>query len=681
MPSPWVPTTLDQSTWGRERVLIDGVDLTFLRGVRTIVEDWSHADPFGPLDANIYFPQATGHEVVGAGDLAPIRTGHSVEIQKIRPDGTIDPQDCFQGFIDSLAEGRSETQYWIKAACRGFIYQADLSVQRPDEAFANSEDEDTITSAVAEALASVIGRRYYWPETVGGPSDRTTRKQGSLSQTTLNFVSELLAESWDTDGNKWTCLDKPRVNRRPQLVKVDRTTEHYTISFGARGLSFDPQRDLTGGANVIFGSGITPDGGAWSNYYLPDYHPDTTPVFPLDPGDDFTPGGSDTGFQVFSDKMRESGYRGMTSQDTYLSGDEDDVKSFQNRAAITVDGIVGRQTWDALFEPGSNSGTLSNGIFLPLAADLRTQPYLYNGRGQVIGDNPDYDPTFMRTEKWINYGADTTKGAATYSARAEMSFVHDGGFYGEMTLRTNPEECHRFDMRAGRNIRVKHFQGTEGMLFHITMVRVNRVDGSVALTVDSRARDYMTVTAIVQDEKESQTSVARGILQRPRSSTTALDTHVVFDAESPAGIVPRHQVQGGFWTVIPILFGQWGQIVQTLYAASPATEFWVGVFSKRVTANQLLAWVGDPSTSSKPWDTSYDALFDAGLLQAYGTSDAPCGYFPLTKGDDGASLTGRWEDDLSWDWASADVPRLWIAEYAADDTYLSGNFRNAPVQT
>jgi hypothetical protein len=676
------PLTLDESTWGRERVLVNGKDVTFLRGIYTIVESWSHASPFGFWRASLFFPQATGHEVLTTALGVAVLKGANVDLQLILPDGSIDPDPLWEGLVTETEAIKTETSYGVRVTCQGYLYQADLQCQKPRASFSNN-DPVAISTRVKQTFNQLIGRRYK-PLTVdSGPSSATTRKRGSLSQSALNFAAELLATSWGTSGVRWTVLDKAP-GRRAHLVRVDNTTQHYTKSFGAIGFAVSPDDDLTERPNVIFGSGITPKGGAWSNYFLPNYHPDDTAVFPLGLGATFVAGGGTGGFQDFSDAMRARGFNQFASQDTYLASDTYDVEAFQRQAGITDDGIVGRQTWDALFMPGSNVGSLGGGLYLPLAWDPRVEPHLYNGRGQVVGPNPDYDPTVLRVEKWVNYGDGVYKRDARKSARRELAALSDDGWTGTATFRTNPEECHRFRMKGGRNLRIKHFAGSNaGQLVHLTDVTVNRQSGSVDVTWDTAARDYMTLADIRARNKETRSDPARGILRKARRSTTALDTHVVFDAESPAGIVPRHAVQGGFWTVIPILFGEWGTVVSTAYHADPATEFWLGIFAKRVTPNQLATLVGNPHTVvvDKPWDTSYTALADLGLLMAYGTRGSPCGYAPQDKTDTPTpALTGDLLDDMSFEWASEDAPKLWLAEFTVDDTYMHGRFKNAPIQ-
>jgi hypothetical protein len=213
-----------------------------------------------------------------------------------------------------------------------------------------------------------------------------------MSQSPLNFAAELLAESWDANGDRWTVLDRA-AGRRAHVVKKNTTTVHYTISYGGQGVSIEAVDDLTERANVIFGSGIRPDGGAWSNYFYPEGHPETPPPFPLGAGH-YTPGGPDSGFILFADEMRRSGYPDFDSHDTYRNddGDIDDVEDFQRRSGLAVTGDVNAATWNALFASARTSRTLRYSYHLPLAWDPRVEPYLYNGQGARIGEQPGLRP-------------------------------------------------------------------------------------------------------------------------------------------------------------------------------------------------------------------------------------------------------------------------------------------------
>jgi hypothetical protein len=675
------PLTLTDSQWGRERVVMDGRDVSWWRGFHTVVEERSHAEPFGWRSCVLFFPQATGHETLGVGDRTMLRRGVNVDVQRIKPDGTIDRANpLFEGIVTRVNPTKSETSYGIRVECVGYLYQADMAVRTPHE-LGLRRPNVPLGTVVAWALTNVRGRRYKGVRKAATPGVKT-RKRGSMSQSPLNFAAELLAESWDANGDRWTVLDRA-AGRRAHVVKKNTTTVHYTISYGGQGISIEAVDDLTERANVIFGSGIRPDGGAWSNYFFPEGHPDDPPPFPLGAGH-YTPGGSDTGFTVFADEMRRSGFADFDSNDTYRNddGDIDDVEDFQRRSGLSVTGDVNAATWNALFAHGSDVASLRHSYHLPLAWDPRVEPYLYNGQGARIGANPAYDPTVLRVEKWVDYGAGVTKRDARRSARREMHVTDDPAWVLQITMRTNPSECHRNAMKAGRNILIKHFGGGGGVLAHIADV-TPRADGSVTLTADTQARDYMTLAQIVARNKENRSDPARGILRKASRGRTSFDQALQFDAESPAGRVAKHFVQGSRWRVRPVLFGGWGTIVKTEWHSDPDAQFWLGVFWKRPTVAQLTSLVGNPATTTdaKPWDTSYQALADLGLLQAYGTKDSPGGYWPHDKSDSTPppALTGDYEDDQSWDWATDPDgrPVLWIAEFTDRDTTTWGRFYNA----
>jgi hypothetical protein len=76
-----------------------------------------------------------------------------------------------------------------------------------------------------------------------------------------------------------------------------------------------------------------------------------------------------------------------------------------------------------------------------------------------------------------------------------------------------------------------------------------------------------------------------------------------------------------------VLFGGWGTIVKTEWHSDPDAQFWLGVFWKRPTVAQLTSLVGNPATTTdaKPWDTSYEALADLGLLRPTGRRTPPAG--------------------------------------------------------
>lgn len=674
--SPYAPATLDAADWGRERILLDGKDVTFKRKVPTQILERSHAEPFGWRSLVLLFPQITGHETLGVGEHSEIRKGVNVDVQRIRPDGTIDPDTLFEGFVYRVSAVKTESSYAVRVECLGFLYQADMQVRTPKASYLRHDNVE-IGTIVARAFNQVRGRRYRRLSYKSTPGVKT-RQRGHMSQSPMNFIAEVLASSWTLGGDRYTVLDRAP-GRRAHVKKKNTTDTHYTISFGARGVTVTPVDDLTERPNVIYGSGIRPDGGAWSNFFFPNWQRDDPVPFPLSSGSHFSAGDATTGFEPFADEMRRSGFPDFASDDTYLAGDEDDVEEFQRRAGIPVTGNVGETTWDALFAPGTRASRLTGALHLPLAWDPRVEPYLYNGQGEIIGENPAYNPDILRVEKWIDYGPGWRKRDARRAARRELHDLSEPAWVIEIRLRTNPEECHRRKMKAGHNIFIKHFAG--GVLAHIASVTHQGND--TVILADTAARDYMNLIEIRNRKKENRHDPARGILRRASKGRSSFDQAAQFDAEGPGGRVAKHSVTAEDWNIYPVIFGGWGQIIETVYHSSPNAEFWLGVFARKPTRTEIEDAVGHPGIGDeRPWDVNYDALQAMGLLMAYGTPGSPCGYFPHDKTDDDAELTGEWRDDMAWEWATDPdyAPILYVAEFTDRDTTLWGRFFNAPME-
>src|SRR5690606_29642577 len=113
----------------------------------------------------------------------------------------------------------------------------------------------------------------------------------------------------------------------------------------------------------------------------------------------------------------------------------------------------------------------------------------------------------------------------------------------------------------------------------------------------------------------------------------------IYDSESPGGHIPRHPVFGGLWNVLRIPMGVYGQVVRSeFWTSNPIQEFSAAVFRKAVTPNQLASRIGNPLTNDNaPWNKD---LSDLGLVQSWGDSAQPAGYWPdyATRhdGDSGA---------------------------------------------
>jgi len=672
-PVGWAPESTIEAEWGYHQLVVGDVDLSFFRDKPALIQRLEGGEPFGPTVAAVDFPQISPFEHPGDGDLAWWREFAPVEIARIAPGGA--RTVIWEGDLGSLEDsvGRSGSTTGLHAL--GVLYRADLYRKFPPFV----DDVKDLGWRVADELNAMIHDRSLplarvTRVTTGIPS----RDHGAWDPVLTGWVQNLLATAYTDDGEQWTLGWQP--GRRAVIRLKDRETAHWTVSTGGRGVELALASDYTMMTNVGYGEGQDPDGCLWRNSAYPNLHPDSAPLYPLSPGDTFSPGGADTGFQPFAALLDGNGYP-MVSGDTYAAADEVQVRRFQADSGVAVDGVVGPQTWVAAFQPGSQEGSLDGAFFRPLAADHRVLPYLYNARGGIIGPNPEYDPTRWRIETSERFGDRITKAEATRSMHAEIERALPGVIVGTITLTSDPEEGSRFDIREGHNVSLLYYRGATRLLHVAHVAQAPETDGGpVTLTVDGAARDMMTLAAILERDRDTKDPAGR---RRPtyRNSKQIEDRGAVFDCESGAGIVPKFALYGGLWGVTRIPAGRAGTVVRTeLTTTGPATVFSAAFFDRPVTANQIAAWLGgSPLTAQTNGNSRWDLVpEDAGLIIPWGGPDQAAGYSPGQQtNEDGSpgAVTGKLIDGAGWYFDTPHPPWLWVAVYSPVACYVQGRLR------
>jgi len=532
-----------------------------------------------------------------------------------------------------------------------------------------------------------------------------TNIRGSGGARLTQGVQDLLSTAFTADAqNQWTITNT--TGRKPQIKLKDRTTHHWTMAIGHPGLKLNLTNDWQQLVGIVYGSGIANDGGSWFNAKYPGTRINTAPPYPLGVGSVFVAGDSHTGFDVLADELRTRGYS-IQSKDKYSTSDIKDIKDAQRRAGITVDGVVGAQTWGAMFGVGGSVPSLAGAHIAPLAAVSAVMAKLERPDGSISGNNPKYERDRLAIGRLVEYGEGVSKADGVKFARGEIQarINFDPQWVGSATLTMDPENGSRWEMRAGENIFFKfmyaplrRFGIDDGLLLHISQVTVTP-GADVTLQLSLLAHDMTTLAAIKNRNKDTLDPARRGA--QGRISKISKDNIVPWDSEAGGGKIPLHNLQGNLWTVIRIPAGQVGSIVQSNFvcatslgvntlasafnsegALSGAKEFCVAIFAKPITSNFLKGVVGNPLTSESVWSNKAAVLEKAGLLQAYGASDQPAGYWPGQASNSGSTpdpITGKLMDGTSWTWESAQPPYLWIAEYCASSTRIAGQLRNAPL--
>ena len=661
-PVNWSPSSVVSEPVGTIQIVVEGVDITYLMDVETPFPTWSRVEPFGSDQAQISLPQITGFHRVGSGNLSWCKEGANVDIFRVNASGGRTSR--FAGVV--VGAGHHEESGVYTLDCLGVMFVGDLQLKTPPF-ITKPLDAGTF---IPQVLNNVIGRRFGWMDTVR--TRAMTSVLGGWEPRLTGVVASILATTV-TNGRQWT-IDCPV--RNPVMKRKDTSTIGWTVSNGQRGIDVNLTKDLTQATNVIYGEGITPDGGRWRNAKYPNWRPDDSPAYPglLSQGmgvgyrDSQTTSGN--GVSVWQARAGQS-VTGVLSQSDRLAW-----RQIQANAGIHVDNYLGPQTWAATFQVGSNTGTLDGAWIMPIAYSKQVEPYLYDADGGRIGPDPSFDPNQSRVERYINFGAGVTRREGTTAAKEIHARDSKPGWVGTVTMTADPEQGSKFDVVSeGTNGRIRYFRG-ESLDVHVA--RVDYSEDTVTATVDTNARDYPTLDAILDREREA-VDPARSYRKQATAALLASD-RATWDAEAPGGRVPRLALFGGLWTVVRIPVAQYGTIVRTSFTTSGgASPFAVGVFDRPINAAQLLTVMGNPLVAeNNPWQAKSDQLDKRGLLMAWGWKEQPAGYYPHEyanpDGKEKFPVTGRLFDDASWDYASRNPPWLWVAMIARSSCWVEGRF-------
>lgn len=662
IPVGWTATADGISEYAHVQIVVEGVDITLYDGIATPIPSWRRAEPFGAQSATIELPQITAFHVTPAW----ARHGANVAIRLVKLAGGI--VDLFNGFVMDVGAREDSGTFTLEAL--GCLFSADLTLRPPSFSTAPQD----IGTLIPSLLNAVPGRRYNVMTSV--VTGIQTSVAGGWEDMLTGAVQGMLATALDSSAAQWTVACPVRT---PALVKKDTTTIATTIRTGQRGIDIDLNSDASQAPNVIYGEGVAADGGRWRNAKYPNWRPDDTPPYPYDPPDTSIKVGTtdamtDTGngVSVWQRKV------GQPVTGVFSQADRIVLLRIQRGGGITDDGLLGPQSWATSFDTGANTGTLDGAFIMPLAFAPEVMPRLYGPDGDDLGPNPAYDPDVIRVERKVNFGQGVDKATGTASAIRMLARDGDPGWFGVISFTMDPAEMSRYELREGMNIRILDWRG-EDITVHVASARYD--ESVVTLEVDTNARDYPTLQALMTRDREA-IDPAKTAVKRLLSGAVSTD-RATFDAESPAGRIPKHAVYGGLWDVRRIPAGAFGTFVRSeVTTSSPASKFACAAFGKPVTAAQMVAEVGNPLTASEnPWQS--DALDDMGLLQAWGSPFQPEGYYPKQysdpNGETSAPVTGRMVDDASWDYASERSPWIWVATFTEVSCNVEGRFYGAPT--
>jgi hypothetical protein len=664
--------------WGSFRVVVAGVDVSFYRNAPVQVTDWHVEEPFGCGPAHIVVPKIGPKESVPAWMVG----GSAVDIVRLHPDGSTRTV-LWSGEISMLDGSITETDAGWVIDCIGDLWAAGYQTSK----IWYQVDPVDIGTYLPLMLNRVVSRRTHTIPYV--TTGIVTTQIGSRDGTVMDIASAELAMATDDNGvDQWT-IARTEAPRTYEMRLKDRATIHATIAAGARGVTCRLGLDSTQAVNVIYGHGQK-DGKAWAGWVFPNLGYDTAPAYPnADAGQTLSIGTTDgdtdsgNGVSTWQGRAADLGYT-IAVDGVYSSSDAAIARQIQARYGITVDGIVGPQTWSATFAVGSNAGNLDDIYRAPIWQDNRVVPRLANADGSDAGANGTYDPARLRIEQDIAFGDGISKAQAARSAAALGLRGHNPGWVGTITLRQDPEELGRFSLREGTNVMLRGWEG-EDVRLHISGIDFAPGDASVTLTVDQLDRDAMTLAAIIQRDEASKRLIDR----RPGVPDTVNHTNA-FDSESAAGIIPRHALFAGLWDVIHIPVSLAGAISTVdVRTSSPVSKFCMAIFAAPITAADLIGLgISGPLAAATdgygPFDRQADRLrTEFGLIEAWGGPSQAAGYYPgyETSPHTGTAtpVTGRLKEDAGWTYNSARPPWVWVATFSPVSCFVKGRLYPAPL--
>lgn len=683
----WVPDNVVRAVWGFFRVVINGTDISEFRGGLVDIASYGSAEPFGDGPARISFSHVVPKDSPDTGAASFVQAGNAVDIMRVNGDG--DTSLLWSGEVIGYDVSQDDDTWTWAVEATGVMWLANYQMHKPPTML----DPTDIGTIIPAELNKVVGRRYGKIATVS--TDIDTTQKGSTDSSVIDRVQELLSTATTANGaNQWTVM--PTTTRRQFSMRLkDRSTEHWTMRAGQPGCSVNLTYDATAAPNAVYGSGVGSDGYGWANWYYPaadnsPYKPyplDTSPLDVMTVGTDDGETDTGTGVSDVQRRINETGIAHVTVDGVYNSRDADAVEAVQRHYGILVDGIVGPQTWAALF-PQYATNALSGAFRLPLAWDPKVMPRLYKPDGSDAGENSAYDGSVLRVEVDVAYGAGVSKAQARKWAYQELKRDYPPGWTGTITLTMDPNEGSMYDIKAGQNIRLQDWTSGTGLLLHISGVEVSPASETVTLTVDSKARDLPTLDAIHQRKVDNATNPMRLPKRVTRRSRLVQDTSIPYDGESAGGVIKKTALIGGLWVYVDVPISEIGRVARLYLKTTPAIKFSVAFFGNlHVTSNQLASRVGNPlaaSTGFGPYDRLDELYPTMGFIEAFGGPDQAAGYgtgyetSPYTN--DSTTLTGELISNSGWDYQSTMPPFLRVFFYSPSSGSIEGRIYPAPLE-
>jgi len=661
------------------RILVAGRDVTFLGGVPTPEPTYSLISPLLYGSGSIAFPQYPAF-LWGTGAIPEwIKPNASVVIQRINEDLEV-TGISYRGFLlDVNVSGRDLT-FGLAGEASGRATADDI----PPRIFRKRNSLEFWWEGLIRDLHLPVGN--------SATTGIVLQNRGGMDM--LTYANELSANGAKRGGAVYTCM--PNMDGEYRVVQKDKTTIDATVYFDDAHTKPDLRRDPLEEPNKIYATAVAPSGRRIRFAGYPVLAEQKPLPYPMNDGSAFgigtTDADTDTGGGVTA-MLARLVWTGYLDPDDRPGGFDSDVadaiEELQDEAGLAQTGNMNVNTWNALYDIGISGPSIGGAQIRPAVQRSKVRRYNRTGSGQVLGPNPDYDPTVLPVAATKDYGTGHTKNQVKNFARADLHEAEASNWVGTVVFNTGGlilgehtpgaaigTVMDARQLKPGMNIWAPLFDG--GTLFHVSGCEVGQTsDGRPLVTaqVDTRARDTMAVNEIIDRNRESRISPARNWTRNYRSSGKVND--VVSEWDDVGGFLPNDlELVGGEWTVIGLVGGQEGTVQRIRMLFDNPCEAAVGLFGKKIEPAKLNNRLGNPLSPSDAanWldeDILEDLDANHFLLGKWGDDENPVGYWARSKADGGA-LRGIFKDDAGIPYFCFDDASLYLAVYPAQDTTLRG---------
>ena len=738
----WVPDSIEDEEWGRLSIVINGVDLSLWRGVRSVIEEFSSTDPFGDATATIWLPQVTPFDLVEynqAGNIVgPAPRNAEVHIRRVFP-----TEDTTNELWNGVVVGYQDRDPGIAVECVGMFYDLDRFLAAPDFSDPLGLGNRDTGEHIVDRVNFLIDEYGVNLQPMGAKTTGIVqRNPGNFELFVTGWCQELLSKSktgaLPTEvSHSWTIECEAR---NPSLMWRRIYSKCHVIQAGARGVETDLGADYLEVPTAIYAQGVSEDNCHWRNTKYPNAIIDSA-VTNQGAGLPYTVGSSGQGVDDLRDGLRWAGFGSGLSENGGQLVPSDFVNGPIGWFKIATGAVLwnapwvdsGNGTWEQftsqdwfnLFNFAQTATGLNNPTYLPIYEDARTQKYLYDGTGNIRGINPRWNENqaaqdrLYRIERFRDYGK-SNKFAAAVQARREIEYTDVLNHTGTITLSTDPMGYYpnnyltdsmttgksRFAIRAGDNIEIQNYRNAGTRQFHIAKVEHDPVNLTSTLTVDEQDRDFMTLQAIHERKEKVRRDPAARIRKEIAASGLVEDRYPAWDCEAGAGFIPRSPVTFGVFTIIRFPAGRFANIagvdlrIVDVWGNLIPTGFVAGIFARPVTPDQVVIAVtaGTGSVNDIDWNNVNPTWPDGsptGLVWAAGDARTVCGWYPNKPGDHNepndvagnnpddstiGPLTGEHVDNGGFEMYSDDGVFLYLAVMPLASAFVEGRMRLSNTQ-